>query len=161
LVGSLARPYGGRLSDRVGGSIVTMVSFLVMAAAGYMAVLGVKHKDLALFFISFIVLFISTGIGNGSTYRMIPSIFKRLQLQFGSSTPASAVDFRRQAAGAVGIISAVGAFGGFAIPFVYKWSKETFGNIVPALEIYIGIFLMMAVLTWAFFLRKGARMHGV
>ncbi|WP_028081017.1 MFS transporter [Solimonas soli] len=156
LVGSLSRPYGGRLADRIGGSKVTLLCFLAMAAAGYAAVLGVQQKALGLFFISFILLFVFTGIGNGSTYRMIPSIFRRLQ-----TGPEATLEFKRQAAGAVGIISSVGAFGGFAIPFVYKWSKETFGNIVPALEIYIGVFLVMAALTWIFFLRKSARMYNV
>ncbi len=32
LVGSLARPYGGQLADRVGGARITAVSFLAMAA---------------------------------------------------------------------------------------------------------------------------------
>ncbi len=161
LVGSLSRPYGGKLADRLGGSVITFVSFLLMAAAGYAAVLGVQHKNLMLFFASFIMLFVFTGIGNGSTYRMIPSIFKRLQTIKGSASESSALEFRRQAAGAVGIISAIGAFGGFAIPFVYKWSKETFGSIVPALEIYVGIFLALAVLTWFFYLRKSSVMQHV
>ncbi|MFT4047607.1 MAG: nitrate/nitrite transporter [Solimonas sp.] len=156
LVGSLARPYGGKLADRVGGSKVTLLCFLAMAAAGYAAVLGVQQKALPLFFASFILLFVFTGVGNGSTYRMIPSIFRRLQ-----PGPDAALEFKRQAAGAVGIISSVGAFGGFAIPFVYKWSKETFGSIVPALEIYVAIFLFMAALTWVFYLRKSARMYNV
>jgi NNP family nitrate/nitrite transporter-like MFS transporter len=161
LVGSLSRPYGGRLADRLGGSVITLVSFLCMAAAGYAAVIGVQHKSLPLFFVSFITLFVFTGIGNGSTYRMIPSIFKRLQSIKGSDTAESRLEFKRQSAGAVGIISAIGAFGGFAIPFVYKWSKETFGNIVPALEIYVGVFLAMAALTWLFYLRKQAPMQHV
>jgi NNP family nitrate/nitrite transporter-like MFS transporter len=161
LVGSLARPYGGKLADRVGGSIVTLGCFLAMAAAGYAAVLGVQHKNLPLFFVSFIVLFISTGVGNGSTYRMIPSIFRRLQLDCGDDRPASVLEFRRRAAGAVGIISAIGAFGGFCIPFAYKWSKESFGSIVPALQIYIAVFLGMALLTWIFYLRRSARMYNV
>jgi NNP family nitrate/nitrite transporter-like MFS transporter len=161
LLGSLSRPYGGKLADRLGGSAITFVCFLLMAAAGYLAVLGVQHKNLALFFVSFILLFVFTGLGNGSTYRMIPSIFKRMQLTKGNATEGSALDFRRQAAGAVGIISAIGAFGGFAIPFVYKWSKESFGSIVPALQVYIGVFLMMAVLTWFFYLRGGSSMRRV
>lgn len=161
LVGSLSRPYGGKLADRVGGSIVTLGCFLAMAAAGYAAVLGVQGKNLLLFFASFVALFIATGAGNGATYRMIPSIFRRLQVDSGDRSPASVVEFKRRAAGAVGFISAVGAFGGFCIPFVYKWAKESYGSIVPALQFYIVVFLAMAFLTWAFFLRKSARMHNV
>jgi NNP family nitrate/nitrite transporter-like MFS transporter len=161
LVGSLSRPYGGKLADKLGGSIITLACFLMMAIAGYVAVVGVQEKNLPLFFVSFISLFVFTGVGNGATYRMIPSIFKRMQTIKGDDTEASVLDFKRQAAGAVGIISAVGAFGGFAIPFVYKWAKESYGSIVPALYVYIGVFLFMALLTWIFFLRKGSKMQNV
>lgn len=161
LVGSLARPYGGKLADRFGGSTIALVSFLAMAAAGFTAVIGVQHKNLLLFFASFMGLFIFSGVGNGATYRMIPSIFKRLQLMQANNSSESVLDYKRRAAGAVGIISAIGAAGGFAIPFVYKWSKETFGNIVPALQVYIVVFLVMACVTWVFYLRKGASMQHV
>lgn len=162
LVGSLSRPYGGRLADRFGGSIITLVSFVAMAGAGFAAVVGVQQENLPIFFASFIALFALTGIGNGSTYRMIPSIFNRLRDQHGDGSEESFLDFKRQSAGAVGIISSLGAFGGFAIPFVYKWSRATFdGSIVPALQIYCVVFLVMAALTWGFYLRKGARMANV
>lgn len=162
LVGSVSRPYGGRLADRFGGSIITIISFVAMAVAGYAAVVGVQQENLLIFFVSFMALFALTGIGNGSTYRMIPSIFNRLRDAKGDGSEESVLDFKRQSAGAVGIISSIGAFGGFAIPFVYKWSRETFeGSIVPALQICVGVFLLMAVLTWVFYLRKGAQMANV
>lgn len=162
LLGSLARPYGGKLADRFGGSIITVAAFVLMAIAGFAAVQGVQGENLPLFFVSFMALFLITGLGNGSTYRMIPSIFNRLRDADGEPGEERTLDFKRQSAGAVGIISAIGAFGGFAIPFVYKWSREAFeGSIVPALQIYIGVFLLMAALTWVFYLRKGARMQGV
>lgn len=161
LVGSLARPFGGRLADRIGGSVVTLGAFIVMALAGIPAVIAVQTQSLPLFFVSFMILFACTGIGNGSTYRMIPSIFRRTQEAKGEDTDASRLDFKRQAAGAVGFISAVGAFGGFAIPFVYMIAKQQTGSIVPALQVYVGVFVVMAILTWAFYLRKGAAMRNV
>jgi MFS transporter, NNP family, nitrate/nitrite transporter len=159
LVGSVSRPFGGRLSDRFGGAVVTLASFLAMALAGVAAVAGVQQKSLPLFFVSFMALFVATGIGNGATYRMVPAIFARLGRRDG--TEGSALEFKRRAAGAVGIISAVGAFGGFVIPFVYKYSKETYGSIIPALETYIGMFVLMALITWAVYLRRGATMTRV
>jgi len=162
LVGSISRPYGGRLADRFGGSFITLVSFIVMAGAGWAAVIGVQQKNLVIFFVSFMLLFVFTGIGNGSTYRMIPSIFTRMRAVHMDDSAEASLDYRRQSAGAVGIISAIGAFGGFAIPFVYMWSREAFdGSIVPALQIYIGVFLLMAALTWVFYLRPGATMRNV
>jgi MFS transporter, NNP family, nitrate/nitrite transporter len=159
LVGSLSRPVGGRLSDRLGGAVVTIASFVVMAAAGVVAVVGVQTKSLPIFFASFMVLFIATGIGNGSTYRMIPAIFTRLAVRDGGE--GNTLEFRRRAAGAVGIISAVGALGGFVIPFVYKFAKEEYGSIVPALQAYVLVFLALSVLTWAVYVRRGATMSRV
>ena len=160
LLGSLIRPVGGRLADRFGGSVVTLVALLAMAGAGYAAVISVQHRDLPAFFSSFLALFVFTGVGNGSTYRMIPAIFGRLRER--SEAPDATLDYKRRAAGAVGIISAIGAFGGFAIPFVYVWSRERFGgSIVPALELYVGVFLALALVTWVFYLRRGAALRGV
>ena len=161
LVGSLSRPLGGRLADRMGGARVTVVTFVVMAAAGWGAVVGVRSENLPLFFASFMVLFVATGVGNGSTYRMIPSIFTRVAARDGDGSEASRVEFKRRAAGAVGIISAVGAFGGFFIPFVYKFANETYGSIVPALQAYVVLFLVMALVTALVYTRKGSRMAAV
>lgn len=162
LVGSISRPLGGRLADRIGGSRVTLVTFVLMAIVGYVAVLGVRTESLPLFFASFMLLFVFTGVGNGSTYRMIPSIFSRMRDKNTDGGVEATLDYKRQAAGAVGIISAIGALGGFAIPFVYKWSRETFeGSIVPALNVYVVVFLIMAALTWTFYLRRGAQMRDV
>ncbi len=159
LVGSLSRPLGGRLSDRLGGAVVTIASFVAMAVAGVVAVVGVQQKSLPIFFASFMALFVATGVGNGSTYRMIPAIFTRLATRDGGE--GGVLEYRRRAAGAVGIISAVGAFGGFVIPFVYKFAKEEYGSIVPALQAYVVVFLALAVLTWVVYVRRGATMTRV
>jgi NNP family nitrate/nitrite transporter-like MFS transporter len=160
LVGSFARPVGGKLADKHGGSMITVIAFVIMALAGALAVVVVQHEDLPLFFLSFMLLFIAAGIGNGATYRMIPAIFRRLAAQSGSGE-AHALEYKRQAAGAVGIIAAIGAFGGFVIPLVYAWSKSTYGTILPALQTYIALFLVMAVATWVCYLRHSAAMRGV
>ena len=156
-IGSVSRPLGGRLADRMGGAVITVVSFGLMIAAGISGVIAVQHKSLLLFFVSFMVLFVATGIGNGSAYRMIPAIFRAKALDAGG-TPEVTTDFKRQAAGAVGIISAVGAFGGFLVPIIYAWSKASSGTIIPALQAYVVLFAVMAAVTWFFYLRPGARM---
>ena len=72
LVGSLSRPLGGLLADKVGGAIVTFWNFIAMGAATIGVIYFVDIKDFAGFLAMFLVLFVTTGIGNGSTYRMIP-----------------------------------------------------------------------------------------
>lgn len=156
-IGSLSRPLGGRLSDRIGGARITAVSFVILAAGALGALYSVQAKDLTLFFVSFMVLFVATGIGNGSTYRMISKIF-RVKGEDAGGDPATMVAMRRQAAGALGIISSVGAFGGFVVPLAYAWSKTSFGSIQPALRFYVAFFLVLLVVTWFAYLRKGSRM---
>jgi NNP family nitrate/nitrite transporter-like MFS transporter len=153
LVGSLARPLGGRLSDRMGGAKVTAASFVAMAAGVLWAVTAVKSHDFASFLAAFMLLFVATGVGNGSTYRMIPSIFAAM-------TPDH-LTARRQGAAAIGIISAIGAYGGFLVPQTFRLSVEHFGAIIPALYVYVGVYAVMLGLTWTFYLRRGAAMAKV
>ena len=77
LVGSLARPLGGWLADKVGGAKVTAVVFALMSVCSLGAIMAADSKNLALFITSMLVLFTMSGVGNGSAYRMIPAIFKR------------------------------------------------------------------------------------
>jgi MFS transporter, NNP family, nitrate/nitrite transporter len=152
-IGSVIRPLGGKLSDRIGGARVTAASFVMLAAGAAAALWSVKAVNLPAFFASFMFLFIATGIGNGSTYRMISRIFT-MKGELAGGDPATMVQMRRQAAGALGVISSIGAFGGFAVPLAYAWSKSQFGSIEPALRFYVAFFLALLVVTWYCYLRK-------
>ncbi|BBA86348.1 MFS transporter [Mycobacterium pseudoshottsii] len=152
-IGSVIRPLGGRLGDRVGGARVTAVSFLMLAIGAAAALWSVQNVNSPLFFASFMFLFVATGIGNGSTYRMISRIFK-VKGELAGGDPDTMVQMRRQAAGALGVISAVGAFGGFLVPLAYAWSKAQFGNIEPALRFYVVFFLALLFVTWHCYLRS-------
>ena len=81
LVGSLSRPLGGLLADKIGGAKVTFWNFIAMGAATIGVMYFVDVKDFAGFLAMFLILFVTTGIGNGSTYRMIPSIFREEKLR--------------------------------------------------------------------------------
>src|SRR5438270_8323031 len=85
LVGSLIRPIGGLLADKVGGAKVTFWNFIAMGLATLGVMYFVDHKEFAGFLTMFLALFVLTGIGNGSTYRMIPSIFREQKLSEAKS----------------------------------------------------------------------------
>ena len=121
LVGSLSRPLGGLLADKVGGAIVTFWNFIAMGAATIGVIYFVDVKDFAGFLVMFLVLFITTGIGNGSTYRMIPSIFREEKLRQARGSGEAGRALALNAAGiesgaALGFIGAIGACGGYLIP---------------------------------------------
>ena len=124
LIGSVARPMGGWLSDRLGGARVTLASFLGMAAFTLTAIAGVDSHSFPLFFGSYMAIFVFAGMGNGSTYRMIPTIFAALGSkeaeETGRDPSHTLLDFKRQAAAVIGIAGAVGAFGGFLIQVVLR-----------------------------------------
>jgi MFS transporter, NNP family, nitrate/nitrite transporter len=152
-IGSVIRPLGGKLADRIGGARVTAASFVMLAVGAAAALWSVKAVNLPAFFASFMFLFVATGIGNGSTYRMISRIFK-IKGELAGGDPDTMVGMRRQAAGALGVISSVGAFGGFIVPLAYAWSKSEFGTIEPALRFYVVFFLALLGVTWFCYLRK-------
>ncbi len=151
LVGSLARPVGGALADRLGGARVTIGSFAVMAAGAVGAVAALRTHSFGLFLGSFLVLFVATGAGNGATYRMIPAVF-----QVGATTPERAARARKAAAGCIGIAGAIGAFGGFLVPRTFALSTSATGSLEAALWAFVGAYAVMAAVTWWVYARRSA-----
>jgi NNP family nitrate/nitrite transporter-like MFS transporter len=159
LVGSLSRPLGGLLADKVGGAIVTFWNFIAMGAATIGVMYFVEIKEFTGFLAMFLILFITTGIGNGSTYRMIPSIFREEKLReakgSGDADRAHAVCAARiESAAALGFIGAIGACGGYLIPRGFGASIATTGGPHLALEIYLAFYATCLALTWWYYLRK-------
>src|SRR6266702_3232436 len=159
LVGSLSRPLGGWLADKVGGAIVTFWDFLAMAAATIGVMYFVEIKDFTGFLTMFLILFVTTGIGNGSTYRMIPSIFREENLQkakgVGETGRTLAVKAASiEAAAALGFIGAIGACGGYLIPRGFGASIAATGGPHVALEVFLAFYVSCIALTWWYYLRK-------
>jgi NNP family nitrate/nitrite transporter-like MFS transporter len=149
LVGSLIRPVGGWLSDKLGGARVTHWDTVVMIGAAlgvafFVRAAGAAESPDAFwwpFFLLFMLLFVTTGIGNGSTFRMIPIIFKP------------------ELAGPVlGWTSAVAAYGAFLIPRIFGGQIET-GTPEYALYGFAGYYLSCLGVNWWFYARKGAEIR--
>jgi len=165
LVGSLSRPLGGLLADKIGGSILTFWNFIAMAGATVGVLYFVGHKDFTGFLAMFLILFVTTGIGNGSTYRMIPSIFREQNLfkVRGKGDAARAVALKTasiESGAAVGFIGAVGAVGGYLIPSGFGKSIAMTGGPQLALAIYLAFYASCLGLTWWFYLRRSPQREG-
>ncbi len=148
LVGSLARPYGGRLSDRFGGARITMFAFGAMGALALAVLLTLPVGSFWLFLGLFLLLFASAGIGNGSTYRMVPIVF---------ALRASGDDVarKRKAAAALGLISAIGAYGGFLIPQALNLSFQATGGYGGAFVGFVAGYVVLLGLTYVVYVRSG------
>jgi MFS transporter, NNP family, nitrate/nitrite transporter len=159
LVGSLSRPLGGLLADKVGGAIVTFWNFIAIGVATIGVMYFVNTRDFAGFLAMFLILFITTGIGNGSTYRMIPSIFREEKLREANGSGDAGRALALQAASiesgaALGFIGAIGACGGYLIPRGFGASIAATGDPYLALEIYLAFYASCLALTWWCYLRK-------
>ncbi len=160
LVGSLARPFGGRLADRFGGSAITIVAFVVMALGALAVIVTLPLDDFWLFLGFFLVLFVASGAGNGATYRMIPTMFALRSGAADGHRTAGDIGSQRTASAALGIISAFGAYGGFIIPQVLGLSKSTTGTYATGLAWFVAayvVFLGITVAIAVYGRRRGVR----
>jgi NNP family nitrate/nitrite transporter-like MFS transporter len=164
LVGALSRPVGGWLSDKAGGAVLTFWVFVLMIAAviGVLFFLpsGASGGHFGGFLALFMLLFVLTGVGNASTFRMIPVIFRGLHergLPGGGADRAVAA--RRagiESAAVIGFSSAIGAYGGFFIPRSYGTSISVTGGPEAALYLFIAFYLSCVAITWWWYYRRGA-----
>ena len=149
LLGSLVRPVGGWAADRLGGARVTFAGFAVMALGAADVLVASSQRSLVLFVTGFVTLFVFSGIGNGSTYKMIPAIF-------GAMTPTQA-GARRLSGAAIGIAGAVGAFGGVLVNLAFRQSFLAYGSGDGAYVAFIAYYALCAAVTWAVYLRASPR----
>jgi len=165
MVGALIRPIGGWMSDKMGGARVTFWNFVVMIAAVFgvvyfLPVMGTEGSFWG-FFVMFMILFITTGVGNGSTFRMIPIIFRTQHERWtANGTEQEKQDAVRNAnkesAATLGFSSALAAYGAFFIPKAYGTSIALTGGPTAALYTFAAYYLSCIAVTWWFYHRKNA-----
>lgn len=166
LVGALLRPVGGWLADKLGGATVTFWNFAAMIA-GVLGVLyflpsGMSAGNFWGFLAAFMVLFATTGIGNGSTFRMIPVICLAMYIKDAEREGVDVVTARAsrepgvRAAALLGFSSALAAFGAFFIPKSYGTSISLTGGPEAALYVFMVCYASCLALTWWYYYRKGA-----
>lgn len=167
LVGALVRPLGGWLADKVGGAYVTFWNFIVMSAAVFGVLFFLPHAGVGGnfwgFLAMFILLFFTTGIGNGSTFRMIPVIFlterQRDAQGKGAEAQEQAVkDAGKEAAAVLGFTSAIAAYGAFFIPKGFGTSISMTGGPQAALYGFVAFYVSCIIMTWWYYSRKSAEM---
>ena len=165
LLGSISRPIGGKLADKIGGGRITLYVFVAMIfAAGILVAAGVLDDSTAgaptggqmiAYVAGFILLFILSGLGNGSTYKMIPSIFEaKAQGHDDWSREEKAAWSRSMSGALIGFAGAVGALGGVFINIVLRMSYVSDAkSATNAFWVFLGFYVICAIVTWVVFLR--------
>jgi len=162
LLGALARSFGGAISDRFGGMKVSLINFIFMAIFSALLFTTLPHNGVGghfiAFFAVFLMLFLTAGLGSGSTFQMISVIFRKLTIDRVKAMGGSDEQAQREAAtdtaAALGFISAIGAIGGFFIPKAFGTSLALTGSPAGAMKIFLVFYIVCVVVTWAVYGRK-------
>jgi NNP family nitrate/nitrite transporter-like MFS transporter len=168
LAGALIRPFGGWLSDRVGGAMVTIWNFVVMLIAGIWVLLSLPaagtSADVSSFFIAFMLLFLTAGIGNGSVFHMVPNVFRKLHERSAEGKDAAAQEKAItagdvEASVALGFTSAIAALGLFFIPALIATSIQATGTARLAITVFSVFYLTCVAATWWWYRRRDAEVR--
>lgn len=165
LIGALSRSGTGWISDRYGGGRVTFWAFVAMITGvlGVLCFLSLKTAPGAFwgFFASFLLLFLASGIGNASTFQMIPAIMRQQMrlLEPQLSTAEQAREAEKESAAIIGFSSAVAAFGAFFIPHAFGQSIRFTGGAEAALALFLLFYGSCIAITWGFYTRRGALLY--
>ncbi|WP_345342241.1 nitrate/nitrite transporter [Rhodococcus olei] len=166
LLGSIARPIGGKLADRIGGGRITLYTFAAMTlAAGVLVTASVLDDRtpgaagtgiLTALVLGFIALFLLSGIGNGSVYKIIPSIFEAKAQGLDHLDAEQKATWSRNMSGAlIGFAGAIGGLGGVGINLVLRASYSSPAkSATMAFWVFLGFYVVCMLVTWVVFLRR-------
>jgi len=159
LLGSVIRPCGGKLADSHGGAWITFWNFIAMAVSAGLVLLASAIHSLGLFTAGFVLLFAFSGLGNGSTYKMIPAIFRGqagAAIAAGADEEAALLRARRISGAVIGIVGAIGALGGLFINLAFRESFLTAKSGDPAFWSFLAFYLLCTAVTYVVYLRPAA-----
>ncbi|GGF25658.1 nitrate/nitrite transporter [Williamsia phyllosphaerae] len=164
LLGSVSRPYGGKLADKIGGGRVTMYCFAAMVASSAILVVAGTMSDangkkigtgeLVAFIAGFILLFLISGVANGSVYKIIPAVFEaKAKANAGLNAKGKAIWSRSMSGALIGIAGAFGGLGGVGINLVLRQSYLSNKSATAAFWVFLLFYVVAGVVTWWFYAR--------
>ena len=120
--GSLVRPFGGALADRIGG--IKTLSFVYIIAAVILAVIATGPATLPIALVLFIAVMGTLGAGNGAVFQLVPQRFRK---EIGVMT---------------GLVGFGGGVGGFYLAFSLGYAKKIAGSSAPGFLLFAGLALI-------------------
>lgn len=156
LVGALSRAGTGWLADRLGGAVVSLWVFVAQIAATIGMVYFLGAHSFPGFFAMVVTLFFVSGVGNASTFQMVPGIMRRAVDESAPELPAAQRQQQAEweSAAVIGFTSAIAAYGAFYIPKAYGSSIALTGSATAALWGFVAFYASCAAVTWLFYLRR-------
>nr|WP_175616329.1 nitrate/nitrite transporter [Mycobacterium sp. GA-1841] len=164
LLGSVSRVYGGKLADRIGGGRVTLAVFsgMILAAGLLVAISMVDDHSAGAanslmmvgYVIGFIALFLLSGLGNGSVYKMIPSIFEARSHSLDLGEEERQRWSLSMSGALIGFAGAIGALGGVGINLALRQSYLSSGSATTAFVIFLAFYLLSSAATWLRYVRR-------
>ena len=153
LLGALSRAGTGWIADRLGGARVTFWVFVAQIAAIIGMIWFLDAHDFWGFFAMVLLLFLVSGVGNASTFQMVPGIMRSAVDAAGPDTPEPQrrQQAERESAAVIGFTSAIAAYGAFYIPKAYGSSIQLTGGVGAALWGFLFFYLSCAAITWYFY----------
>lgn len=158
LVSAVARAGTGWISDRFGGARVTLIVFAAMGLATVGVILALQAGSWPMFFGMFLLIFFFTGVGNASTFQMVPAIMRTemQRLMPGLDPEAATRQAEKESAAIIGFTSAIGAYGAFFIPKAFGTSIAVTGTPVGALYVFISFYAVCIAVTWFHYVRRAS-----
>ena len=137
-----------------------MYTFVGLAVGTVVVIWASSIESLPLFLVGFIAMFVLAGVGNGSTYKMIPAIFRskaNAAVRAGGDEAAELLKARRLSGaliGWAGWAGGVGALGGLFINLAFRSSLQNTGSGATAFAGFLGFYAVCIVVTYVVYLRK-------
>ena len=123
--GSLVRPIGGNLADRIGGIRTLTVMYVIAAAFLFGVSFGLPQAWMAV--IVFVGAMLALGMGNGAVFQLVPQRFRR---EIGVMT---------------GLVGMAGGIGGFYLASSLGYSREATGSYQTGFIIF-GLLAVLALI---------------
>ena len=150
LFGAISRAATGWVSDRFGGARVSFWVFVVQIVAIVGMIGFLDARSFPGFFAMVLLLFVASGVGNASTFQMVPVIMRREVDRTAPALPEPQrrAQAERESAAVIGFTSAIAAYGAFYIPKAYGSSIQLTGAADAALWGFMLFYVSCATLTW-------------
>ena len=120
--GSMVRPMGGMVADRIGG--IRSLSVMYVVAAGFLALVSVGLPNAWLALAAFVVAMLALGMGNGAVFQLVPQRFRK---EIGVMT---------------GLVGMAGGVGGFYLASSLGYAKQLTGNYQIGFLIFAGMAIL-------------------